>query len=63
LLLYVLGSLQRSVDRIAQLIDNVLDLARGRLGVCSEIAKGHGGSLDVSSSPDETRFTFKMPLA
>jgi signal transduction histidine kinase len=33
------------------------------LYICSEIAKGHGGSLDVLSSPDETRFTFKMPLA
>jgi len=32
------------------------------LYICSEIAKAHGGTLDVTSRPEETRFTFKMPL-
>jgi len=26
-----------------------------------EIARAHDGSLDVTSSPEETRFTFRMP--
>jgi signal transduction histidine kinase len=33
------------------------------LYIASEIAKAHGGSLTVSSSSVETRFTFQMPLA
>jgi signal transduction histidine kinase len=33
------------------------------LYIASEIAKAHGGTLDVASSTDETRFTFRMPLA
>jgi signal transduction histidine kinase len=32
------------------------------LYISSEIARAHGGMLTVSSSPDETRFTFQMPL-
>jgi signal transduction histidine kinase len=32
------------------------------LYIAAEIAKAHGGSLTVASSPDETRFTFRMPL-
>ncbi len=32
------------------------------LYIAFEIAKAHGGSLDVASSPYETRFTFRMPL-
>jgi signal transduction histidine kinase len=39
---------------------------KGGLGLglynASEIAKVHGGTLAVASSPDETRFTFRMPL-
>ena len=31
------------------------------LYICSEIARAHGGTLNVSSSPQETRFTFTMP--
>ena len=31
------------------------------LYIASEIARAHGGSLDVESTPDETRFTFRMP--
>ena len=32
------------------------------LHIASEIAKAHGGSLSVTSTPEETRFTFNMPL-
>jgi signal transduction histidine kinase len=33
------------------------------LFIASEIARAHGGTLDVNSSADETRFTFRMPIA
>lgn len=33
------------------------------LYIACEIAKAHGGSLDVTSDQTETRFTFRMPLA
>jgi sigma-B regulation protein RsbU (phosphoserine phosphatase) len=33
------------------------------LYIASEIARAHGGTLDVVSSPAETRFTFRIPLA
>jgi signal transduction histidine kinase len=32
------------------------------LYIASEIARTHGGTIDVTSSPRETRFTFRMPL-
>jgi len=32
------------------------------LYIASEIARVHGGTLDVSSTVEETRFTFRMPL-
>jgi signal transduction histidine kinase len=32
------------------------------LYIASEIARAHGGTLHVSSTPEETRFTFRMPL-
>ncbi len=32
------------------------------LYIAHEIAKAHGGALSVESSPEETRFTFRMPL-
>jgi signal transduction histidine kinase len=32
------------------------------LYIASEIARAHDGRIDVSSSPEETRFTFRMPL-
>ena len=32
------------------------------LYIASEIARAHGGTLAVSSTPKETRFTFRMPL-
>lgn len=32
------------------------------LFIVNEIAKAHGGTMDVTSSEDETRFTFSMPL-
>jgi signal transduction histidine kinase len=31
------------------------------LYIASEIARAHGGSLDVTSTPEETRFTFRIP--
>jgi signal transduction histidine kinase len=31
------------------------------LFIASEIARAHGGTLDVTSTADETRFTFRMP--
>jgi phosphoserine phosphatase RsbU/P len=33
------------------------------LYIAAEIAKAHGGSIEVDSSGMETRFTFRMPLA
>jgi sigma-B regulation protein RsbU (phosphoserine phosphatase) len=33
------------------------------LHIASEIARAHGGRLDVASDAIETRFTFTMPLA
>jgi signal transduction histidine kinase len=33
------------------------------LFIASEVARAHGGTLGVESSPTETRFTFRMPLA
>jgi signal transduction histidine kinase len=33
------------------------------LYIASEIARAHGGTLDVVSSPQETRFMFRMALA
>ena len=33
------------------------------LFIVSEIAKAHGGTIDVASSAEETRFTFTMPLS
>ena len=32
------------------------------LFIVNEIAKAHGGTMDVASSDEETRFTFSMPL-
>ena len=32
------------------------------LYIASEIARAHDGTIDVTSSPVETRFTFRMPL-
>jgi sigma-B regulation protein RsbU (phosphoserine phosphatase) len=33
------------------------------LYIASEIARAHRGTLTASSSPEETRFTFRMPVA
>ena len=33
------------------------------LHIASQIAQAHGGRIDVTSTPDETRFVFTMPLA
>jgi len=32
------------------------------LHIASQIAQAHGGRIDVTSTPDETRFVFRMPL-
>ncbi len=32
------------------------------LYIASEITRAHDGTIDVTSSPKETRFTFRMPL-
>lgn len=32
------------------------------LYIANEIARAHGGAIDVASTADETRFTFRMPL-
>jgi signal transduction histidine kinase len=32
------------------------------LYISSQIARAHGGVLEVESTPAETRFTFRMPL-
>jgi signal transduction histidine kinase len=32
------------------------------LYIASEIARAHGGRIDVTSSPEQMRFTFRMPL-
>jgi signal transduction histidine kinase len=33
------------------------------LHIASEIARAHAGTLHLASTPDETRFTFRMPLS
>jgi signal transduction histidine kinase len=43
----------------AQPSENGLGLG---LYIASEIAKAHGGAIDIASTPQETRFTFRMPL-
>jgi signal transduction histidine kinase len=32
------------------------------LFIASEIARAHGGTIKVASTPQETRFTFRMPI-
>jgi sigma-B regulation protein RsbU (phosphoserine phosphatase) len=32
------------------------------LHIASQIAQAHGGRIDVTSTPDETRFVFSMPV-
>ncbi|HEX3995075.1 MAG TPA: HAMP domain-containing sensor histidine kinase [Acetobacteraceae bacterium] len=32
------------------------------LYICQEIAKAHGGLVEATSTPNETRFTFRTPL-
>jgi len=59
------------VNTLAQLFKPFVrgEMRPGRQGlglglyIASEIAKAHGGALTAESSPQETRFTFRMPLA
>jgi sigma-B regulation protein RsbU (phosphoserine phosphatase) len=56
-----------AMDRLFQpfyRLSNRNSRQRLRLGlhIASEIARAHGGTIDVTSSPLETRFTFRMPL-
>jgi len=39
------------------------DMTRPRLYIASEIARAHGGTLEVASTAEETRFTFRMAVA
>ena len=52
--------------RLFQPFYRVSDGARQGLGlglyIASEIARAHGGTLEVTSSAEETRFTFRMPI-
>ena len=52
--------------RLFQPFYRVSDDARQGLGlglyIASEIARAHGGTLEVTSSAEETRFTFRMPI-
>jgi sigma-B regulation protein RsbU (phosphoserine phosphatase) len=44
---------------------NIRDSRQGLglgLHIASQIARAHGGKIDVTSNPDETRFVFTMPL-
>ncbi len=50
----ILGLMQQSIARMASLIDNIMDFARGRLG--------SGIMLTRSSQPVQPVFTFRMPL-
>lgn len=38
-------------------------MTRPRLYIASEIARAHGGTLEVASTAEETRFTFRMAVA
>ena len=56
------------LNRLFQPFERGSDLSdRQRLGlglyIASEIARGHAGVLHVTSTPAETRFTFRMPMA
>jgi signal transduction histidine kinase len=46
----------------ASAVENGEGLGLG-LFIASEIARGHGGAINVSSGPAETRFTFRMPIS
>ena len=46
--------------RAANVDRNIAGLGLG-LYIASEIARAHGGTLDVASTPEETRFTFRLP--
>jgi sigma-B regulation protein RsbU (phosphoserine phosphatase) len=52
-----------AINRLFQPFDRVSAQGLGLgLYIASEIARAHGGKLEVASSMQETRFTFRMPL-
>jgi signal transduction histidine kinase len=55
-----------AIKRLFQPFYRVSDDARQGLGlglyIASEIARAHGGALEATSSAEETRFTFRMPI-
>jgi signal transduction histidine kinase len=55
-----------AIQRLFQPFYRVSDDARQGLGlglyIASEIARAHGGTLEATSSAEETRFTFRMPI-
>ncbi|WP_233553171.1 GAF domain-containing sensor histidine kinase [Teichococcus wenyumeiae] len=57
----VMGQLFRPFFR-AGAIRNAEGLGLG-LYIADEIARAHGGTLSAASTPEETRFTFRMPAA
>lgn len=69
----IVDRIRRSCGRISRLVDDVLDYWRAATGadegglglglyIASQIARSHGGTLDVSSSTDGTTFTFTFTL-
>jgi sigma-B regulation protein RsbU (phosphoserine phosphatase) len=72
--LFELAVLNRGAEIPPQLLDKIFKpFTRGEaradmkglglgLYISNEIAKAHGGTLEVHSSPGETTFTFRMPL-
>ena len=55
-----------AIDRLFQPFYRVAQDSRQGLGlglyISSAIARAHGGRIEVASSPQETRFTFRMPI-
>ena len=55
-----------AIKRLFQPFYRVAVDARQGLGlglyIASEIARAHGGLLEATSSAEETRFTFRMPI-
>jgi signal transduction histidine kinase len=68
---FVLSVANRGVAIPASRLSSIFEAFRGSddstglglgLYICSEIARAHHGTLNVTSSDEETRFTFRMPV-